>query len=92
MRRLALECIDLYQLHWPVNDPDVVEVALGDPGGELQREGKIRHAGVSNFDVSCWRDAQPGAPSTRYRSPYRCSAAMLPMTCCRGLPNVEPEP
>jgi aryl-alcohol dehydrogenase-like predicted oxidoreductase len=48
--RLGVEHIDLYQLHWPVADPLVVEEAwltLGD----LKDEGKIRWAGVSNFDV-----------------------------------------
>lgn len=49
LRRLRLERIDVYQLHSP--DPDV---PLEDSLGELVRlrdEGKIRHIGVSNFDV-----------------------------------------
>lgn len=49
LRRLGLERIDLYQLHAP--DP---KVPLSDSVGELarlQREGKIRHVGVSNFGV-----------------------------------------
>jgi aryl-alcohol dehydrogenase-like predicted oxidoreductase len=49
LRRLRLERIDLYQLHAP--DP---KVPLADSMGELarlQREGKIRHVGVSNFGV-----------------------------------------
>lgn len=49
--RLGVERIDLYQLHWPVEDPLVVEQAWGTLG-ELQDEGKIRWAGVSNFDVA----------------------------------------
>jgi aryl-alcohol dehydrogenase-like predicted oxidoreductase len=48
LRRLRLERIDLYQLHWPVGDPHVVERAW-ETLGELRREGKIRWAGVSNF-------------------------------------------
>jgi aryl-alcohol dehydrogenase-like predicted oxidoreductase len=51
LKRLGLERIDLYQLHWPVADPDVVVLAW-ETLGELQDEGKIRWAGVSNFDVS----------------------------------------
>lgn len=50
LRRLRLECIDLYQLH--AIDP---AVPLEDSVGELARlrqEGKIRHVGVSNFDAS----------------------------------------
>lgn len=49
LRRLKLERIDLYQLHAP--DPKVpLEDQLGTLA-DLQREGKIRHIGVSNFDV-----------------------------------------
>jgi aryl-alcohol dehydrogenase-like predicted oxidoreductase len=51
LKRLGLERIDLYQLHWPVADPDVVALAW-DTLEELRREGKIRWAGVSNFDVA----------------------------------------
>jgi aryl-alcohol dehydrogenase-like predicted oxidoreductase len=50
LQRLGVERIDLYQLHWPVDDAGVVEEAWGTLG-ELQDEGKIRWAGVSNFDV-----------------------------------------
>jgi len=49
LRRLRLDRIDLYQLHAP--DP---KVPLADSIGELarlQREGKVRHVGVSNFSV-----------------------------------------
>jgi aryl-alcohol dehydrogenase-like predicted oxidoreductase len=49
LKRLRVDCIDLYQLHCV--DP---EVALEDSMGtlfDLQREGKIRHVGVSNFDI-----------------------------------------
>jgi len=49
LRRLRLERIDLYQLHAP--DPNV---PIADSLGELnalQNEGKIRHIGVSNFDI-----------------------------------------
>jgi pyridoxine 4-dehydrogenase len=46
LRRLRLERIDLYQLH--MVDPDVpVEESVG-ALADLQREGKIRHVGVSN--------------------------------------------
>jgi aryl-alcohol dehydrogenase-like predicted oxidoreductase len=46
--RLGIERIDLYQLHWPVEDVEVVEAAWSTLG-ELREEGKIRWAGVSNF-------------------------------------------
>jgi pyridoxine 4-dehydrogenase len=49
LRRLCLDRIDLYQLHRP--DPNVpYEESVG-ALAELQREGKIRHVGVSNVDL-----------------------------------------
>jgi pyridoxine 4-dehydrogenase len=50
LKRLRVERIDLYQLHSP--DPRVrVEDSVGELA-KLQREGKIRHIGVSNFNVA----------------------------------------
>jgi aryl-alcohol dehydrogenase-like predicted oxidoreductase len=49
LKRLRLQRIDVYQLHWPVDDPEVVELAW-DTLEELRRAGKIRCAGVSNFN------------------------------------------
>lgn len=51
LRRLGVERIDLYQFHWP----DETGTAIADSWGEMRRlvdEGKVRAAGVSNFDVS----------------------------------------
>ena len=48
LKRLKLECIDLYQLH--TVDPKVpLEESVG-ALAELQRQGKIRHIGLSNVD------------------------------------------
>lgn len=51
LRRLGVERIDLYQFHWP----DETGTAVEDSWAEMARlveEGKVRAAGVSNFDVS----------------------------------------
>ena len=49
LKRLRLDCIDLWQLHAP--DPKVpIEDSLG-AMADAQRAGKVRHIGVSNFDV-----------------------------------------
>jgi aryl-alcohol dehydrogenase-like predicted oxidoreductase len=49
LKRLKLERIDLYQLH-AIDDNVPLEESIG-ALAELQRQGKIRHIGVSNFDV-----------------------------------------
>src|SRR5262249_18059884 len=51
LRRLGVERIDLYQFHWP----DETGTPVEDSWGEMVRlveQGKVRLAGVSNFDVS----------------------------------------
>jgi aryl-alcohol dehydrogenase-like predicted oxidoreductase len=51
LRRLGVERIDLYQFHWPDESGTPVEESWEEMV-ELVRQGKIRMAGVSNFDVS----------------------------------------
>lgn len=56
LRRLGVETIDLYQIHWP--DPDT---PLEDSMAELRKmkdAGKIRYIGVSNFTVELLRQAR----------------------------------
>ena len=50
LRRLGVERIDLYQFHWPDQAGTPVEDSWAEMG-RLVDEGKVRHAGVSNFDV-----------------------------------------
>ncbi len=50
LRRLDIDRIDLYQLHWPPRDGTPVEDAVATLH-ELRTEGKIRSVGVSNFNV-----------------------------------------
>jgi pyridoxine 4-dehydrogenase len=50
LKRLRLECIDLYQLHRP--DPSVPYAESIGALAEMQRAGKIRHVGVSNVSVA----------------------------------------
>ena len=68
LRRLKRDAIDLYQIHWPEPDEDVEEgwAAMAD----LQREGKVRWIGVSNFNVDQMRRAQAIAPITSLQPPY----------------------
>src|SRR5271167_1750013 len=50
LRRLKLECIDLYQMHWPEPDEDIEEGWA--TMAKLREEGKVRWIGLSNFNVS----------------------------------------
>jgi aryl-alcohol dehydrogenase-like predicted oxidoreductase len=56
LRRLRLEQIPLYQFHVP--DPDVPYADSIGTLAELQKEGKIRHVGVSNVSQEQLREAQ----------------------------------
>lgn len=68
LRRLDVEAIDLYQIHWPRPDEDIEE-GWG-AMAELKREGKVRHIGVSNFDVSQMKRAEAVAPVETLQPPY----------------------
>lgn len=68
LRRLRLDTIPLYQLH--AVDPEVkLEESVG-ALAELQSEGKIRHIGVSNFDVGELRRAQTLAAVVSVQNQY----------------------
>ena len=68
LRRLGVEAIDLYQVHWP--DPDA-EIEEGwETLARFQRQGKVRWLGVSNFSVDQMRRAQQIAPITSLQPPY----------------------
>jgi aryl-alcohol dehydrogenase-like predicted oxidoreductase len=68
LRRLQTDVIDLYQVHWPNPDEDIEEgwSAMA----ELKEEGKVRHIGASNFDVSQMERAQRVAPVETLQPPY----------------------
>jgi aryl-alcohol dehydrogenase-like predicted oxidoreductase len=68
LRRLKVEVIDLYQVHWPQPDEDIEEgwSALA----ELKRAGKVRWIGVSNFNVAQMQRAQAIAPIASLQPPY----------------------
>jgi aryl-alcohol dehydrogenase-like predicted oxidoreductase len=66
LRRLNVDVIDLYQVHWPTGDLEEGWSAMA----QLQKEGKVRWIGVSNFDVDEMRRAQMIAPITSLQPPY----------------------
>ncbi len=68
LRRLQVDVIDLYQIHWPVPDEDIEEGWR--TMAELKQAGKVRYIGVSNFDVSQLKRIQEIAPVSSLQPPY----------------------
>ena len=68
LRRLGVDAIDLYQIHWPIPDEDIEEgwAAMA----TLKERGLVRHIGVSNFDASQLRRIQSIAPVETLQPPY----------------------
>ena len=68
LRRLGVETIDLYQIHWP-DPPEQIEEGW-EALARFQKEGKVRYIGVSNFNVEQMKRAQAIAPITSLQPPY----------------------
>jgi len=70
LRRLQVDVIDLYQIHWPPDDsgPELEEGWR--TLAELQKAGKVRWIGVSNFNVEQIKRAERIAPVTSLQPPY----------------------
>ena len=63
LRRLKVDMIDLYQMHWPEPDEEIEE-GWGTLA-QLKEEGKVRWIGVSNFNVAQMERARRSRPSLR---------------------------
>jgi aryl-alcohol dehydrogenase-like predicted oxidoreductase len=68
LRRLKVDTIDLYQIHWPQPEGDVEEG--WSELARLQKAGKVRWIGVSNFDVQQLERIANIAPVTSLQPPY----------------------
>lgn len=68
LRRLGIDVIDLYQIHWPQPDEDLEEG--WETIAELIRAGKVRYAGVSNFSLAQLQRLQPIHPVASLQPPY----------------------
>jgi aryl-alcohol dehydrogenase-like predicted oxidoreductase len=68
LRRLGIDAIDLYQIHWPIPAEDIEEgwAALA----ELKQQGLVRHIGVSNFDTDQLRQIEQIAPVETLQPQY----------------------
>jgi aryl-alcohol dehydrogenase-like predicted oxidoreductase len=95
LRRLGVETIDLYQIHWPNPDEEIEEgwEALA----RLREQGKIRWIGVSNFSVEQMKRAQKIAPITNLQPPYSMLRAaieeeVLPFVQANGIGVINYSP
>jgi aryl-alcohol dehydrogenase-like predicted oxidoreductase len=68
LRRLGLDVIDLYQMHWPQPDEDIEEG--WQTVADFVRQGKVRHAGVCNFSVAQLERIRPIHPIASLQPPY----------------------
>ncbi len=68
LRRLKVDAIDLYQIHWPEPDEDVEEG--WETLARLKEEGKVRWIGVSNFNAAQLERARKIAAVTSLQPPY----------------------
>lgn len=68
LKKLGVEVIDLYQMHWPEPEEDV-EQAWAEMA-RLTEEGKVRYIGVSNFSVKQIKRVQKIAPVASLQPPY----------------------
>jgi len=76
LKRLGLDTVDLYQIHWAAwkgapesASPGSIEEAVGELA-KLQAEGMIRNIGVSNFNVQQMQRALKVAPIVSLQPPY----------------------
>ncbi len=68
LKRLKMDAVDLYQIHWAMPDEDIEEGWA--EMAKLKEEGKVRHIGVSNFNVAQMRRAQAIATITSLQPRY----------------------
>ncbi|HEV2645200.1 MAG TPA: aldo/keto reductase [Acidobacteriaceae bacterium] len=68
LRRLQVDAIDLYQIHWPIEDKDIEEG--WSTMAALRKEGKVRHIGVSNFSIDQMHRCLEIAPIASLQPPY----------------------
>src|SRR5437868_3128237 len=68
LRRLKVDALDLYQVHWPMPDQEIEEGWA--TMARLKVEGKVRNIGVSNFDAGQMQRALAIAPITSLQPRY----------------------
>jgi aryl-alcohol dehydrogenase-like predicted oxidoreductase len=95
LRRLQVDTIDLYQIHWPDPEAEIEEgwAALA----RLREQGKLRWIGVSNFSVEQMKRAMKIAPITSLQPPYSMlrrgiESEILPFVQANGIGVINYSP
>jgi aryl-alcohol dehydrogenase-like predicted oxidoreductase len=70
LKRLKIEAIDLYQMHWPPPDDDSLIDDAWETMAKLKEEGKVKWIGVSNFNVKQLGQAEKITSVTSLQPPY----------------------
>ncbi|MER7418279.1 aldo/keto reductase [Micromonospora peucetia] len=73
LRRLRIDCIDLYQMHWPATDGTPLE-EYWQTLADLRQKGKIRAAGLSNHRLDELQRAHAVAPVDSFQPPFSALA------------------
>jgi aryl-alcohol dehydrogenase-like predicted oxidoreductase len=97
LRRLQVDAIDLYQMHWPPSDNGAGLEEAWTAMAELQKEGKVRWIGVSNFNVPQLKRAEAIAPVTSNQPPYsiirrKVEEEILPYCHTHGIGTISYAP
>ena len=95
LRRLSIDVIDLYQIHWPDPEADIEEG--WETLAKLKQEGKVRYIGVSNFNIAQMERAVKIAPITSLQPPYsiihrQVEAELLPWCLKHGIGVINYSP
>lgn len=95
LRRLHMDAIDLYQIHWPNPEEEIEEG--WETLSRLKEEGKVRWIGVSNFTVAQMERANRIAPITSLQPPYSMlrravEAEQLPYAQAHGIGVINYSP
>ena len=95
LRRLDVETIDLYQVHWPIPEDEIEEGCAA--AEELKKAGKIRYAGVSNFSVAQMERVRGVLEITSLQPPYslvqpEVEAEILPYCLVNGMGVINYSP
>jgi aryl-alcohol dehydrogenase-like predicted oxidoreductase len=95
LKRLGVEAIDLYQIHWPNPDEEIEEG--WETLARFKEQGKVRWIGVSNFSVGQMKRAEKIAPITSLQPPYSMlrpaiEKEILPFAQARGIGVINYSP